>query len=196
MSTETKPQVVVREITINGKPLKFAQRELSGRSKEKKGWPVLVPTFSADGANFIPSIQDLGAVLAALGQDALLKAVSQQILIPLGKEASEAAAKKGEDGKVSIDSGHFTRALLKAVADFTSTAAKLDELKTKEKELNDALAKVTGDVFALIGAKQPVPQELSNKASQLLLERDALLKQMAKKSTRGEKKADAAAPKA
>lgn len=189
---EVKP-VVIRNIAVNGKTLSFVQKEFSSRSKTNKGKPLLAPVFSADGKNFIPTAQDLGTVLAALGADALLKAFAQQILIPAAKDASEASVKTDAAGVSTIDNGDFARELLKAVAAFTQTAAKLDELKAQEAELNDALAKVTSEVFALIGAQKPVPPELTNKASQLLLKRDELMKSMQKKSNRGAKK-DAATP--
>lgn len=191
MSETTAP--VTRSIAVNGKTFTFVEGQHSARSKEKKGRPLLLPQFvGADGKTptIVPSVNDLSALLAALGADALLKAFAQAVLAPLVKDASDAATKEA-DGKFTIDNGDFARELVKASAEFTQAAAKLDDLRKQEAALNDEINRVTGEILAYIGKQQTPPASLVNQGSQLLVKRAELMKAQAKKSGSRGKKAEA-----
>lgn len=186
MSNETP--VIVPVNLGNGVTIETTQRTRTGKG-DKKGQPYLVPLFGADRAAF-PKPEQFAQLLAVLGQEALLKAVTTEVIGPVFKAASEAALVKDASGNIVLDATKLAGAVKAAVAEYSATARKVDELRGRKEDVTRELGVIMGEVLSAVNSGKPVPMDLQNRAKRLLVEQGEIEAEINKRT--GAKKAPAA----
>lgn len=188
MSADKTPDVIIPIALAPNLTVETVQRTRTGKG-EKKGQPYVVPLFGASRSPF-PTPEIFLQLLAALGQEPVLKAVTTEVFGPAFREASENSLVKTADGTVAIDATKLSAAVKAAIADYSATARKVDELRQRKEAITAELGLVMAEVLKAVGENKPVPTEAQNRAKRLLMEQAQVEAEINKRA--GAKKAPAA----
>ena len=184
MATET-PAVIIPINLGNGVTLETTQRTRTGKG-DRKGEPYLVPLFGADRAVF-PKPEQFAQILAVLGQEPMLKAITTEVVGPVFKAASAAALVKDANGALVIDATKLAGAVKAAVAEYSATARKVDELRGRKEEVTRELGAIMQEVLSASGSGKPIPQDIQNRAKRLLVEQGEIEAEINKRVGAGKK---------
>jgi hypothetical protein len=193
MSNDKTPDVIIPVALAPNLTIETVQRTRTGKG-EKKGQPYVVPVFGAGRTPF-PTPEIFLQLLATLGQEPLLKAVTTEVVGPAFRVASENSLVKNADGTIALDATKLAVAIKAAIADYSATARKVDELRQRKEAITSELGLVMQEVLTAVGKGQPVPMEAQNKAKRLLVEQAQIEAEINKKAAKKTPAADTGAKK-
>lgn len=193
-TAEAENKTPTRSATVAGRQLTFAEHTIT-RGKGTKGRVYWSFQFK-DGKGY-PDMGEIAALVAALGQEPMLKIFALDLQQLARKASLEANVEtKNEDGSVTftVDTGKVQKTLVDLAVNWTAQQAAMSELKAQEDKLSGEFNALMAKILTMTGKNQPVPMELQNQAQQLLLKLNDLRNAAKKRSRKGKKEAAATTP--